>query len=572
MDFASLHQGIISEESAYLDLKSEIDEVLKNMMDPKLNEFRVEFMKTYNFLTTTFQSVSLIQRQINDFQEKLKKNLRNKNETTKAVYDDEERLKNLNQEFENIYLKIDDKKFEEIEKEKEIRLLNEEIIKLRTRLDVENLSNFRPQELESQQKLVSEQDEVDTKLVILEERKNVEFERSNQLLRLKIEAEKNGEQLTAEIKLLDDEKNIYLTKLDEEKKIKGEIENNLQTCIKSNAEVKYEMSKKEEDKRTMEKKIKELNFEKEIELKKHREALESRDSKKKENEDLTKRISELEERLNEIRKENKEKEEEIKKKEKELKDFKKEKNMYEKEIQKLNMEMENVQTNIEAINNERKILKNQLKDLERELEEKHTESIQKKTELSKKLKGKEEKVKELEKLQNDIDDLYNKHISMQNSNQRMANENSGIKREIELLENEKNNVEREKNMYAKQASDANMEYTQALERLKNLDEAINELKTKNNQAETKLKQQKKIYEALRADCNRFAKKYQDAQYEIKEIMEDNIKKQQKYQFLKVELSSRQSEFQKKIKTLETYLIFNIVKKKILKRMKPIKNH
>ena len=87
--------------------------------------------------------------------------------------------------------------------------------------------------------------------------------------------------------------------------------------------------------------------------------------------------------------------------------------------------------------------------------------------------------------------------------------------------------------------------------MKNLDEAINELKTKNNQAETKLKQQKKIYEALRADCNRFAKKYQDAQYEIKEIMEDNIKKQQKYQFLKVELSSRQSEFQKKIKTLET---------------------
>jgi len=551
MDFASLHQGIISEESAYLDLKAEIDDVLKNMADPKLNEFRVEFMKSCNFLTTTFQSVSLIQRQINDFQEKLKKNLRNKNETTKAVYDDEERLKNLNQEFENIYLKIDDKKFEEIEKEKEIRLLNEEIIKLRTRLDVENLSNFRPQELESQQKLVSEQDEIDTKLVILDERKNVEFERSNQLLKQKIEAESNGEKLTAEIKLLDEEKNSYLSKLDDEKKIKGEIENNLQTCIKSNSEIKTEMFKKEDDKKTMEKKIKELNFEKEIELKKHREALDSRDSKKKENEDLTKKITELEDRLNEIRKENKEKEEEIKKKEKELKDFKKEKNMYEKEIQKLNNEMENVQANIEAINDERKKLKNQLKDLERELEEKHTESIQKKTELSKKLKGKEEKVKELEKLQNDIDDLYNKHIAMQNSNQRMANENSGIKREIELLENEKNNVEREKNMYAKQASDANMEYTQALERLKNLDEAINELKTKNNQAETKLKQQKKIYEALRADCNRFAKKYQDAQYEIKEIMEDNIKKQQKYQFLKVELSSRQSEFQKKIKTLET---------------------
>ena len=111
-------------------------------------------------------------------------------------------------------------------------------------------------------------------------------------------------------------------------------------------------------------------------------------------------------------------------------------------------------------------------------------------------------------------------------------------------------------MYAKQASDANMEYTQALERLKNLDEAINELKTKNLQAETKLKQQKKIYEALRADCNRFAKKYQDAQFEIKEIMDDNTKKQQKYQFLKIELSSRQNDFQKKIKSLEKYKFVN----------------
>ena len=200
MDFASINQGIISEESAYIDLKNEMDDVFKNLVDPKLNDFRIEFQKTYSSLTSTFQNVSLYQRQINDVQEKLKRNLRNKNETTKSVMDDEERLKNLNQEFENIYLKIDDKKFEEIEKEKEIRALNEEIIKLRTRLDVENLSNFKPQELESQQKLVSEQDEIETRLIILEERKNVEFDRSSQLTKQKIEAEKFGELLTSEIK------------------------------------------------------------------------------------------------------------------------------------------------------------------------------------------------------------------------------------------------------------------------------------------------------------------------------------------------------------------------------------
>ena len=44
MDFASINQGIISEESAYIDLKNEIDEVFKNLVDPKLNDFKTEYI------------------------------------------------------------------------------------------------------------------------------------------------------------------------------------------------------------------------------------------------------------------------------------------------------------------------------------------------------------------------------------------------------------------------------------------------------------------------------------------------------------------------------------------------
>ena len=307
MDFASINQGIISEESAYIDLKNEMDDVFKNLVDPKLNDFRIEFQKTYSSLTSTFQNVSLYQRQINDVQEKLKRNLRNKNETTKSVMDDEERLKNLNQEFENIYLKIDDKKFEEIEKEKEIRALNEEIIKLRTRLDVENLSNFKPQELESQQKLVSEQDEIETRLIILEERKNVEFDRSSQLTKQKIEAEKFGELLTSEIKSLDETKEFYKSKLEEEKKKKGEIESNLQECILSNENFKKDLNDKDDTKTDLKKRSKELAIERDTLLKSNKENIDKREEKRKENDDLLKKINELEDRLNDLRKENKEK-------------------------------------------------------------------------------------------------------------------------------------------------------------------------------------------------------------------------------------------------------------------------
>jgi len=158
--------------------------------------------------------------------------------------------------------------------------------------------------------------------------------------------------------------------------------------------------------------------------------------------------------------------------------------------------------------------------------------------------------RELENLTNTINELHNQNIALENANHRAVNETYGIKRETQQLENVRDNIEKEKNLYAKQASDANMEHTQALEKLKNLNEAIDELKLKNSIAETKLKQQKKIYEALKADCNRFEKKHQDAQREIKEVIEEKTKKQQKYQFLKIELTYKQSVYHTTLSSLE----------------------
>ena len=58
-----------------------------------------------------------------------------------------------------------------------------------------------------------------------------------------------------------------------------------------------------------------------------------------------------------------------------------------------------------------------------------------------------------------------------------------------------------------------MDHTQSQEKLKKLNEAIAELKQKNIDSEAKLKQQKKIYDALKADL-KLEKKYMEAQKEI----------------------------------------------------------
>ncbi len=243
-----------------------------------------------------------------------------------------------------------------------------------------------------------------------------------------------------------------------------------------------------------------------------------------------------------------------------LQEKQKEVDKYSKECDKFrslnsenNKKIENMEREIEELINGKDYLKEEIKRIDEEINKIKANNMIVKNRLTKNNKLNGEMTRILEKLTNEINEVHNQNIALENSNHRAVNETYGIKRETQQLENVRDNIEKEKNLYAKQASDANMEHTQALEKLKNLNEAIDELKLKNSIAETKLKQQKKIYEALKADCNRFEKKHQDAQKEIKEVIEEKTKKQQKYQFLKIELSYKQSVYHTTLTSLEEYI-------------------
>jgi len=317
------------------------------MADPKLNDFKQDFMKIYNSLQSTFSNISFFQRQINEYQDKLKKSLKNKNEITKSVLDDDERLNNLKQEFENIYLKIDDKKFEELEKEKEIKILNDEIIKRRGRLDVENISNFKPQELELQQKLVSEKDEVETKNNYLLERRQVEFDRAAKLDVQKVNSELYGNQLHKEHHDLELEKKEFDEKLKIEKNEKLEIEKKLEKNKKDNNTMKKELvelenARNEHDKKKKDDEGKYENLcseNKKLEIDIHQ--------KKKNINDLTKKIEETEDKkVKELKSIIEEREKEVKEKEKGIKDFKKELNHLEKQYDDINEKIKQIEENI----------------------------------------------------------------------------------------------------------------------------------------------------------------------------------------------------------------------------------
>ena len=180
MEF-SLEQGILNEEAYYVDLKSEIEEFLKTIAVMALSDFKKEITDMFSSLQASFTNLSNNQRHISEQQDKLRRNVRNKNEIIKSIEDDQERQSNLKAEFDNILVKLDNSKNEENDKDKEIKQLNEEIIKFRAKLDQENIQNYKPQELQDKMTKIAEQEDIENKIVIIEEKRKVQDQANSKL-------------------------------------------------------------------------------------------------------------------------------------------------------------------------------------------------------------------------------------------------------------------------------------------------------------------------------------------------------------------------------------------------------
>src|SRR5690349_3846907 len=127
MDFGT-DNGILEDEQNHMEIKNEIESFIFSLSDSHLFEFKSQINTLFQNFNSSFENVGLTKRHLNDVQEKIKRNIRNKNEVAKNIDDDTERYSNLKNEFENYFSKIDEKKYEETEKDKIIKQLNEEII------------------------------------------------------------------------------------------------------------------------------------------------------------------------------------------------------------------------------------------------------------------------------------------------------------------------------------------------------------------------------------------------------------------------------------------------------------
>lgn len=563
----SLENLIQIDESAFIDLKFELAQFIETeLLEEGVKEFKAQFLIMFNTLVSSYNSITSSQRNFNETNEKLIKNLRNKNDICKRIEEDQERILNINQEFENLSLKIDYTKSEEQELDKQIKSLNDEIIKLNQIKEKDSFINFNPEEIELKEKLKADVDDLDIKFEQVISQKNQILKQLDIIISEKVKLEEIGNELESQKKETEEYKAKKYKEYEEQIEKKINIDNLFKNTKNDNMEFKKRLIEQDETLSKLREKEKNLNNENDeiieriSECEKLIKKLQSeRPLRLKEIKELDKKKEEFEKSIKEIGQEITNIEKEKNELTKETEEFEKNKLKFEFKINEYDKEIIYLKEEIDKIHLD--VLK-----IEKEIEMKKLLFHEKKDELnSKKQKDHEEK-KKIEDLSDELNTQHNQNIFIENSIRRLMNEALGIKKETQLLEQQKEIIEAEKNIYSKQSSDAQMEFFQAKERLKNLNEAIGDLKEKNTSLEQKAKQQKKIFEAVKGDCLRFEKKYSESKKDIKEISDDKQKKSQRYQFLKIELNYKQkllAGLQKNFSNNEIELIDDKEKKRLL---------
>merc|ERR1711988_1835720 len=222
------------------------------------------------------------------------------------------------------------------------------------------------------------------------------------------------------------------------------------------------------------------------------------------------------------------------------------------EIEKIRQEADSVKKNAERMQQKVSKVEQQVYNANREKEQlkQDLERLQKQLEAQKKLQDQDKKEIEELKRQKDIlgKQLQKEKIDTRTQQDLVKMQESSKKTmEMEMAsyktENQKQRkmifqLEKEREKYGAEASDAMSKYMQANEEVKLRDLSIVNLRKKIHEAETRLKQQQNLYEAVRSDRNLYSKNLIEAQDEIQEM-------RRKFKIMNHQISQLKEEIQAK---------------------------
>ncbi|KAK2157569.1 hypothetical protein NP493_1866g00018 [Ridgeia piscesae] len=504
------------DDSAFEALEKDFQEVLQELMgDRSLEKFRVEYEKLHRALKKSHESEKRLMQKCRELNAEIAANSAKVSTALKLSQDDQGTIASLKKEIEKAWKMVDAAHEKETRAKETIQSLKMEISNLSKLVETgaglsvgqehsvnellkmkEDLSKERDEHLTEIVKLRELLTDSQSRQVALEE-KETEATMKIQELQTDIQVRNNEMQREARKKEklereLQQSRIDFENKMSDTKNLQGQIDRYKQDISKMEQQVKeqrvaYERSVKDSD--LLNTRFQKLQTDFESQL-----------------------IA-----CDQLNSENQSKAAELKQKEDEV-------NQLKQEMQRLNRMRDAVQRRLRLVEDQkgdteqqREVLKNQITALEKELEVSRKQAEQDRKAIDELVRERDILNKNMLKASANTQKQLNLVKLHEQSKKNLEQEIQNYKEEAQKQRKIIYQLEKERDRYINEASDLTQKVLQHMEDVKVREMQIFDYKKKIAEAETKLKQQQNLYEAVRSDRNLYSKNLIESQDEITEM-------------------------------------------------------
>ncbi|XP_078268940.1 cilia- and flagella-associated protein 58 [Rhinoraja longicauda] len=504
------------DDSAFEALEREFQEVLNELMGDKgLEKFRIEYEKLHQALKKSHENEKRLMSKCKELNAEIVANSTKVSTALKISQDDQSTIDSLKQEIEKAWKMVDSALDQEKRGKETIRSLKQEISNL-TRLVEQGAGLSLGQEssvndlLTIQEQLTKERDELFKEVVTLREKVAEMVTNEQEFDRLKAETDLNMAQLQHDIQMRENE---IAREVRRKEKLSKELVRMKGELDEGQVEIKLLMTQQQKTKDEHQKLDQQL---------KEQKILNERASKELEllNQKFIKLQQENEQQTlitDQLTAENQQKLMDLKIKEEDVAQLNLDVAKLTKVREMLQRKLHQSEDQKLEIDHQRETLRNLTISLEKELE-----STKKQLEFDK--KAVDELVRER--------DILNKNVlKAVGATEKQLNLVKLHEQSKKVLDQEIQNynlealkqrkiifhLEKERDRYINEASDLTQKVLQYMEDIKIFEMQNFDFKKKISEAESKLKQQQNLYEAVRCDRNMYSKNLIEAQDEIAEM-------------------------------------------------------
>ncbi|CAK8688850.1 cilia- and flagella-associated protein 58-like [Clavelina lepadiformis] len=504
------------EEDAFKALEKDFQEVISELMgDKALERFRIEYEKLHKALKKSHESERRLMGKCRDLNAEIVTNSSKVAQALKLSQDDQATIQQLKQELEKAWKMVDAATERETRAREAIQTLKLEISNL-TRLVEQGAGLSMGQEhsvnelLKAKEELTRERDDLLTDVVAMRDKLESATGSQQKAATDREQADMKISELQQDIQM---KQNEIQRETRKKEKIERELINDKKELENRQGEIKAlhgQLQRSKDDNVRLEQQLKEQRI-------LHEKAVRDMDLL---NARLTKLQQDYQNQIDAadaLANDNQNKAAELKAREDEINQMKQDTSRLTKMREAIQRKLQMVEESKADVEGQKETLRGQISGLEREVD-----AMKKQAEIDKKT---------MDELVRERDILNKNCLKAANATQKQLNlvrlheqSKKNLEQEIQNYKDEAQKqrkiiyqLEKERDRYINEASDLTQKVLQHMEDVKVREMQIFDFKKKIAEAETKLKQQQNLYEAVRSDRNLYSKNLIEAQDEITEM-------------------------------------------------------